>query len=182
MKKTSFIWMFMLLFLYSCVTVNIYFPAKEAQKKASEIVNEIRSNKAPAKTKPQSFNMFFIEEAYAANRAFEVSNAKIKEIKKSMKKRFDIMKPYYKNGYLSEESDGYLKIFKQPHSLKDKITLKKLVNAENADREMLYKEVAAALNIESSQIDKLRKIFAKQWQDTAPKGTYIQTNTRYIRK
>ena len=182
MKRKNFIWMFMVLFLYSCVTVNIYFPAKKAQKEASAIVNEIRNNKMPKKTKPQSFNIFFIKKAYAANRAFEVSNAKIKEIKKLMKERFDTMKPYYIQGYLAEKSDGYLKIFKQPKSLKDKITLKKLVYAENNDRNALYKEVAAALGIKTSQIDRLRKIFAKQWQDTAPAGTYIQTNTGWIRK
>ena len=42
-----------------------------------------------------------------------------------------------------------------------------LVDAENRDRKTLYVEVAKALKvhpIDSAQIDKVAKIFAKEWQ------------------
>ena len=182
MKKVKILWIFVLALLYSCVTVNIYFPAQEAQQKAEKIVNEIRG-KINKNTKPTSFNFnIFISNAYASNNVLNTTNAKIKTIKQSMKKRFEKMKPYYKMGYLAETLDGYLKIYKKPVSLKDKMILTKLTKEENKDRTMLYKEVAKALKIQSSQIDKLKRIFAKQWQDTAPSGTYIQTQTGWIRK
>jgi len=182
-KNLKTVWVLLFMFvLYSCVTVNIYFPAQEAQEKAKKIVNEIRG-KIDKKTSPTSLNFnIFIQNAYASNRALNITNAKIETVKRSMKTRFKKMIPYYKNGYLAELINGYVKIYKTPHSLKDKMILKKLVSNENNDRKILYKEVAKALNIQSSQIDKLQKIFAKQWQDTAPKGTYIQTKTGWIRK
>ncbi|AEA33094.1 DUF1318 domain-containing protein [Hippea maritima] len=182
MKKLSVLWSVILLLVYSCVTVNIYFPARQAQEKAKEIVNDIRGEKKTTpKTEPTSLLELLIPTAHASD-VLNTTNAKIKAIKESMKKRFELMKPYYKKGYLGETLDGHLKIYRQPPSLKDKVKLKKLVVSENKDRESLYHEVARVLNIQPSQIDRLRRIFAKQWQDTAPNGTYIETKTGWIRK
>lgn len=189
MIKSKLLWFMSFILLYSCVTVNIYFPAQEAQKKAKEIVNEIRGNKnskdLPAQ-KPQSFNIYnlsiFLKNSYASDSALNVTNAKIQTIKQSMKNRFEIMKYYYKKGYLAEKSNGYLKIYRQPTSLKEKLKLKKLVAHENSDRKTLYMEVARALNIQQSQIHRLETIFAKQWYNTAPIGTYLQTSTGWIVK
>ncbi len=187
MRKAKLLWVMGLVLLYSCVTVNIYFPAQEAQKKAQAIVKAIRGNQQntdesqPSKPQSFNFNISIMPKAYAGN-ALNVTNAKIQAIKQSMKRRFGIMKPYYEKGYLAEQLNGYLKIYKQPASLKDRLRLKNLVKNENRDRKNLYKEVAKALNIQSSQIYKLQRIFAKQWQNTAPKGTYLQTKTGWIRK
>jgi len=125
--------------------------------------------------------LFTVPSAHAAN-VLNTTNAKIAAIKQRMKRRFQIMKPYYMKGYLGETLNGYLKIYRQPTSLRDRIKLKKLVAAENRDRNALYTEVARVLKIQPSQMDRLRRIFAKQWQDTAPKGTYIQTATGWVRK
>jgi uncharacterized protein YdbL (DUF1318 family) len=183
MKKTKIAWMLAFVILYSCVTVNIYFPAQEAQKKAQKIVNEIRGKTTNIKNKPTSFKInFFTAKAYASSNVLNATNAKIKAIKSSMKNRFKTMKPYYEKGYLAETLNGFLKVYKKPKSLKELMMLSKLVNAENNDRKLLYKEVAKTLHIQSTQVDKLQRIFAKQWQDTAPKGTYIQTQTGWIRK
>jgi len=185
MRKIRFLWVLVALFVYSCVTVNIYFPAQEAQKTAKEIVNSIRGNvkvqqKENKKPVPTSF-IIFVPKAYAAD-VLNTTNAKIAAIKQRMRQRFEIMKPYYEKGYLGEGLNGFLVIYRQPKSLRDRLKLKKLVSDENRDRNALYQEVARVLKIQTSQMDRLRKIFAKQWQDTAPKGTYIQTATGWIRK
>ncbi len=184
MRKIGAVWILSLLVLFSCVTVNIYFPAQDAQKKAKKIVNDIRgiiNNKK--EMPPTSFRIkIFIRDANAASNVLNATNEKIKAIKQSMKKRFGYMKRYYQAGYVAEMLNGYVKLYKTPKSLRDKITLKKLIKKENMDRAMLYKEVAKILKIEPSQIGRLQKIFAKQWQDTAPKGSYIQTQTGWIRK
>lgn len=187
MTKSKLLWFLSFILLYSCVTVNIYFPAQEAQKKAKAIVNEIRgneNNKNLPTQKPQSFNIYniFVKNVYASDSALNITNAKIQVIKQSMKNRFELMKYYYKKGYLAEKSNGYLKIYRQPSSLKEKLKLKKLVAQENNDRKTLYIEVAKVLNIQQSQIHRLETIFAKQWYDTAPIGTYLQTNTGWIVK
>ncbi len=184
MRKAKLLWVMATLLLYACVTVNIYFPAQEVRKKAKEIVNEIRSEKTNQQQNIPPQSLFFriiIPKAYASD-VLNTTNATINAIKQRMKARYTQMKPFYQNGYLGETLNGFVKIYKQPTSLRDRLKLKKLVNAENSDRNLLYKEVAKALHIPSSQIDRVKKIFAKQWQDTAPKGTYIQTATGWIRK
>jgi hypothetical protein len=49
-------------------------------------------------------------------------------------------------------------------NLKDKRDLNSLVSAENSDRKRLYAEVAKALNIDTSQINRVAEIFAIEWQ------------------
>ena len=82
-----------------------------------------------------------------------------------MKDRFGLLKPYFQKGILLEGSNGYVSI-KDPATLKlkERRNLKNLVDAENKDRTSLYQEVAKALNIDASQIDKVASIFAKEWQ------------------
>ena len=46
--------------------------------------------------------------------------------------------------------------------------LNALVDAENKDRNRLYEVVAKALNIDPGQIDKIEKIFAREWQKSVP--------------
>ena len=48
--------------------------------------------------------------------------------------------------------------------LKEQRDLRSLLDAENRDRQVLYQEVAKALKIEASQIDRIAQIFAKEWQ------------------
>ena len=48
--------------------------------------------------------------------------------------------------------------------MKEKRDLKSLVEAENRYRKQLYAEVAKALKIDASQINKVAEIFAKEWQ------------------
>jgi len=48
------------------------------------------------------------------------------------------------------------------------------MSAENRDRKALYEAVAQALNIDKSMMPRLRKVFAKEWQRTAPSGTWIE--------
>ena len=48
--------------------------------------------------------------------------------------------------------------------LKQKRDLNSLVSAENSDREKLYDEIAKALKIDPSQVNRVREIFAKEWQ------------------
>ena len=50
--------------------------------------------------------------------------------------------------------------------MKERRNLKSLVDAENENRRTLYGEVAKALKIDSSQIEKIEKIFAKEWKES----------------
>jgi uncharacterized protein YdbL (DUF1318 family) len=95
----------------------------------------------------------------------EVSNATIRGLKERMKARYRQMKPYYDKGLIKEGSDGYVSTGDLGSlDLRQKRDVKSLVDAENQDRRALYKEVAKALEIDPSQIDRVGKIFAKEWQ------------------
>jgi hypothetical protein len=163
------------LFVLACVTINIYFPAEKVESAAGEIVTDIRGEKAdegksPAKPEQNSRlrRTFYALTGPAlawAQDATTVSNPTIRALKSRMKSRFAQMKPYYQKGALREGSDGYVDLGKTGGlGLKEKRDLSSLVDAENRDRKTLYAEVARALDIEPSQINRVAEIFAKEWQ------------------
>ncbi len=160
----------------SCVTVNIYFPAAEAQKTAKEIVNEVRGVKvAPEKTDQSPRSFFWVGVAHAGERALEVSNATIRALKASIKERYPRLKPYLARGILGESLDGYLVLRSEKGlGLREKALVRRLMKAENDDRKALYQAVAQALGVDQSQLPRLRRVFAREWQRTAPPGTWVE--------
>ena len=166
-----------ILLLFACVTINIYFPAEKVETVAGEIVEEIRGpesdkdkedeNKADEKqgfygSKPLVASL--VSAAYAQE-VTEISNPTIRGLKDRMKARYPQLKPWYQKGVLAEADDGFVKLATtQGLGIKDKSAVRNLVSAENKDRQQLYREVAKALGIDSSQVDKVASIFAKEWQ------------------
>jgi uncharacterized protein YdbL (DUF1318 family) len=171
--KGLFIIGLLALFVLSCVTVNIYFPAAQAQKTAREITNEVRGvQPGEGKGEPRSFQWMGV--AYAQEE-LDISNATIRALKASMKGRYPKLAHYLSSGILGESSQGFL-VLRDVHGLgiRDKARVNRLMAAENSDRKALYKAVAQALKIDGSQTPRLGKIFAKEWQRTAPKGTWME--------
>jgi hypothetical protein len=169
-------------FVFACVTVNIYFPAEQVETVAGEIVDEIRGQdggqiggqkgiekQSSLMNTERSFVqrallLLFPSHAWAQD-ATTVSNATIRGLKERMKTRYAQLKPYYQKGMLQEGDEGYVSIARDDElGLREKRDLKALVDAENKDRETLYAEVARALVIDASQINKVAEIFAKEWQ------------------
>ncbi len=180
-------WMSAVLFLITaCVTVNIYFPAAEVRKAAEDIVKDVRQQqdktKEPSTGSPTSW-LFSVPNAYAGGE-LTVSNATIRQLKQRMKNRFPALSPFMAKGLVGEGLNGLLSIRSLSGlGLKDKAKLKRLVDAENRDRMALYRAVAQALNIPSSQLVRVQSIFAQQWQSTAPKGTFIEKAPgKWVRK
>lgn len=163
-------------FVLSCVTINIYFPAEKVESVAGEIVEEIRGPQKTEDSDDQSFRqpwrryrMYLAVGPGAAwaQDVTDVSNAAIRTLKARMKERFAQIKPYYGKGALQEGDDGYVQMADAGSlDLKTRRTLTRLVDAENKDRRALYAEVAAALDIDPGQIDRVARIFAKEWQET----------------
>jgi hypothetical protein len=166
-----------LMLLFACVTINIYFPAEKVESVAGKIVDDVRGKKKPpAEKKPstekdkdsrlleKTMLAFTCATAYA-DETLTVSNPTIRTLKQRMKERYARMKPFYQKGSLEEGNDGYVKI-KQVGGLglKETRDLRGLVSAENADRKQLYLEVARALKIDPSQVNRIGNIFGKEWQ------------------
>ena len=175
-RPNRFLWTLatvLVITMFACVTINIYFPAEKVESVAGDIVNDIRGREAPKKdSQSQSFEDFlskikfvFMPAAAWADEVTDVSNPTIRALKEKMTTRFKSLKTYYQKGLLKESNNGYLTIANTSGlNLKDKRDLNGLVEAENSDRKTLYSEVAKALKIDNSQIGRIAEIFAKEWQ------------------
>ncbi len=168
--------MFFSLMIFACVTINIYFPAEQVETVAGEIVDEIRGQN-PGDTKPLNngkSNLFnktlfaFLASPAQAAEPLTVSNPGIRMLKQQMKARYAQMRPFYQKGILRENNSGYVSLGNTAGlGLKEKRNLKNLVTAENSDRKKLYGEIAKAMKIDPSQVDRIGEIFAKEWQKPA---------------
>jgi len=172
-----------LTFVLACITVNIYFPEATVKQAAAEIVDEIRKTETEKKApntltqlpaRPGAGTLSFVPAAYAQE-ATSVSTPAIRALKESMKNRFPSLKPYFDAGNLGETNKGLVEVRDETGlNLQAKAALRNLVKDENGDRTRLYAEVAKALNIEASQIEKIQKIFAAEWIKSAAPGWWIQ--------
>lgn len=165
------------IFIFACVTINIYFPAEKVESVAGDIVNDIRGPGSGQEEKPQGKDkssllrktiLALAPAPVWAQEVTEVSNPTIRSLKQRMKSRYNQMKPYYQKGLLKEGNNGYVSLGSTGGlGLKEKRDLNALVQAENSDRKTLYVEVAKALKvhpIDSAQINRVAEIFAKEWQ------------------
>ena len=163
-----------MLSVFACVTINIYFPAEKVESVAGDIVHDIRGDKGDEKENSLKNEkdsllrktLLALGPGFAwADEMTTVSNPTIRALKEKMKGLYQQMKPYYQKGMLKEGDDGYVSIGDiEGLGLKEKRDLKSLVDTENETRKGLYGEVAKALKIDSSQIDRIAEIFAKEWQ------------------
>lgn len=179
----------LILFCFSCLTINIYFPEAEVQKAAEEIVNEIRKEAEEKEKKDKDALMTEIDpmmgsggesfslvpSPYAQEEVTEVTTPKIRALIQSMKERFPKIKPFFEKGNVGEGNDGFIHIRNETGlNLKEKSTLRSLHKDENNDRKNLYAEVAKAKDIKSSQIEKIQGVFAQKWIKEALPGWWIQ--------
>jgi uncharacterized protein YdbL (DUF1318 family) len=175
------------LFLFSCLTINIYFPEAEIRKEAEEIVKEIR--KSEEEKKEDKKNVSGVGEAQkilsdrensfslvpAAYAQEDVTNPKIRALKQSLSERFPKLRPFFDKGNIGETNDGFIQIRDESGlNLKEKALLRNLVKGENNDRRNFYDEYAKAKEIDSSQIKRVQKIFAEKWINEAKTGWWIQ--------
>ncbi|MBG0776886.1 MAG: DUF1318 domain-containing protein [Desulfovibrionaceae bacterium] len=167
----------------ACVTVNIYFPAARVEHAAEDIVEDVYGKPQPtgeAKEPTSQLEVFLAllgpAEAHAAE-ATTVSNAAIRGLKQQIAQNHKQLAPFYASGNLGIGRDGFLVIRSQEGMAVPQVAqLKRLVDADNEARAQLYKEVAAALQIDATQLTKVQAIFADEWRDQAPKGWWVQDN------
>jgi len=181
-----------LVLVLACITVNIYFPEATVKQAAAEIVDEIRKTDAEKKVPepvadlaglrgPAAFSL--VPAAYAQE-ATSVSTPAIRALKESMKNRFGSLQPYFAAGNIGESNKGLLDVRDETGlNLQAKAALRNLVKDENGDRTKLYAEVAKALNIEASQVERIQKIFAAEWAKSAAAGWWVQQeNGAWVKK
>jgi uncharacterized protein YdbL (DUF1318 family) len=181
------------LLLAACVTINIYFPAAQAQEAAEKIVEDILSGSdadAPVPQQqpdtglvlPGSVNLgfasavlqFVVPAAHAAEVRFSTDTPEVRKLQASMKSRFAALKPYYDQGAIGFTRDALVAVRDESVvSLRDRARVQKLVAAENADRNQMYKAIALANGHPEWEKD-IRATFAGTWIKEASSGWWYQ--------
>jgi uncharacterized protein YdbL (DUF1318 family) len=181
--------------LSACVTINVYFPSAAAEEAAEQIVEDVLGKKdavsPPAGDKgshlpgnlPTRFSVvdWLIPAAHAAPN-FDVETPAIRQIQARMKARNRDLTPFYNAGAAGFGKDGFVKIRDNSAvGLRDRKKFAKLVDAENADRRALYREIAKANGHPEWEKD-VAAVFAKKWREKARKGWWVQDASGAWRK
>jgi uncharacterized protein YdbL (DUF1318 family) len=192
-KKASF---FSFLLLTACVTINIYFPAAAAEKVADEIIKGIQTEEGTYSepkedVAPQSkaseiefqyvayqvidsiLNIVF-SNAHAEAANLSVNTSEISHLRSAMQGRFSALKSFYANGVVGIKSDGFI-VAKGSIPLRDRNKVKKLIAAENADRQSLYQAIANA-NGHPEWASQIKSTFASRWISNAKSGWWYQSS------
>ncbi|MEM7586747.1 MAG: DUF1318 domain-containing protein [Acidobacteriota bacterium] len=105
----------------------------------------------------------------------EITNPAIRRIIQSRGARVAELNRHKASGALAE-SNRALVVVRQLDALplQQRAAVQKLVKAENADRERMFKEIAAATGTDLSQLPKIRSTYAATLRQKARPGDWIQ--------
>ncbi len=185
----------------ACVTINVYFPeaaikdlsqkieeevARQAAEKARQQGDAAPAAPAPAPPEPARppgaarlslFDQLF-GVAYAADDvpSPEVTSPAIRRIIESRGARLQQVNAFKAQGVIGESRRGLLeaRALDTLSDLKARADVQRVVRAENADREELYKEIAAAKNVDLAQLERIRETYAGTLRANARPGDWVQ--------
>ncbi|RDZ27959.1 YdbL family protein [Lysobacter silvisoli] len=177
--------------LTACVTINVYFPAAEAKEAAKEFVEKVIGESAqpvtPAPAPPSGgsaslspridlWSLVGIGSAYAQSSPdITIKTPAIQAIQARMKGRFDgQLRAHFDSGALGFGNDGTVSVrdaAKIP--LAERVGVNQAVADQNRDSAAVYREVAVA-NGHPEWEPQIRKVFARQWIDSARGGWWYE--------
>jgi len=185
--------------LAACITINVYFPEAAVKELSQQIENEVQQKAAdeavsapeptptpvaPANEGPSVSLVSYIfslgaTNAYAAEdevAAPEITNPAIRKIIDSRAKRLAAINDLKAKGVIGESNQALLVVrnLDAIQGLKARADAQKLVKDENADREQLFKEIAAAKNVDLAQLPQIRATYAETLRQNARPGDWIQ--------
>ena len=187
----------------ACITINVYFPeaaVKDLSQKIEEAVvqeAERASDEAPEDASSSGTHAASSEPTLAARwraavlptlaawtasplQAAEVAgpavtNPAIRKIVESRGRRLPEILPFKTSGVLGENKDALLEIRDLASlALKDRAVVQRLVKDENADRERMFKEIAAATGADLSSLSQIQATYAETLRENASPGDWIQ--------
>ncbi len=187
----------------ACVTINMYFPEEAVADLSQQIESEVRERAAEIDEEQSSANdqpavqenadapdgepaphsglietLLGIQPALAAGGVAppEVTNPAIRKIIDSRAARVGKINSYKSKGVIGESNAALLEIRDiDAVDLRSRAEVQRLVKDENADRERLFGEIAAAKNVDRSQLPRIRETYAKTLRSNARPGDWIQT-------
>jgi uncharacterized protein len=179
------------LLVAACVTINVYFPAAQAERAADRIINDVWGTDArkpdgepQGSLQERRWNVEAVETVRLAALSvldvivpraeaqadFDIETPEIRALTASMNARHKQLKASYEAGAVGLTADGLVDLRdRNLVPLAERNTIRQLVDAENRDRNALYKAIATA-NGHPEWEDDIRKTFAQRWISRAEKG------------
>jgi uncharacterized protein YdbL (DUF1318 family) len=173
--------------LTACVTVNVYFPAAAAEQAAESIIDDVWGEQTggPAESPRQTLDStrtpsrrWSVLDAVApiavAAPNLNIDTPAVEKLKRSVSSRNKQLRPFHQKGAVGLTRDGLMAvrdINAVPGNQRNQV--KKLVAAENCDRNALYREIAR-VNGHPEWEPQIRSTFARQWISRAPGGYFVQ--------
>lgn len=187
-------WLPLLILLNACVTINVYFPATEAERAADKIIDKVwgeeheTENPQPQSSLPLLYPLYpvlnlFLSQAQAQSFNLDISSPAIQAIQNTMQQRHQQLEVYYDNGAIGLSVDGLI-ILRDPNQIPLRLRneINKQINDENNDRLALYREIAIANN-QPKWESQIREVFSRRWIERAKIGWWYQDADRqWMRK
>lgn len=186
----------------ACVTINVYFPEAAVKDLSEQIEDAVAREAAEAAGEPadeappsSSNNVSWLRSTFdvavgttlhllapapvyaqaSAVAAPEISNPAIRKIIQSRAARVQDIDKYKAAGALGENNQALLEVRAlDALPLQERAAVQKLVRSENADRETMFKEIAAATGADLSQLPRIRETYATTLRQNARKGDWFQ--------
>lgn len=185
--------------LAACITINVYFPEAAVKELSQQIEDEVQKKAEGVPTPAseptptpvaqsdggasESLLSYILSlgatTAYAAQdqvAAPEITNPAIRKIIDSRAARLDAVNALKAEGVIGESNQALLVIrnLDAIQGLKERADAQKLVKDENADREQLFKEIAAAKKVDLAQLPQIQTTYAATLRENAHPGDWIQ--------
>ena len=178
------------LVLSACVTINVYFPAAEAEQAAREFVEKVIGDTdaseppvdAPPPKQPASPGLgllsFFIADAHAQTADISIRTPAIIDIQERMAERFKSQLAVgFDSGAVGFGGDGLLVLrVASKVGLRERAAFNQAIADDNRDRTAVYREIAVA-NGQPQWESQIRETFARQWVTSARAGWWYQDAT-----
>jgi uncharacterized protein len=180
----------------ACVTINVYFPAAQAERAADRIISDVWGTEPVRREgEPQSrlhdepwgldaagavrlaslSLLDLVIPPAAAQADFDIETPEIRALTASMNARHRQLKPSYDAGAIGLTADGLVDIRdRNLVPLAERNTVRQLVDAENSDRNALYRAIAQA-NGRPEWEPEIRRTFAQRWVSRAENGWWYRT-------
>lgn len=184
--------------LSACVTINVYFPAAAAEKAADKIIEDVWGKdaavpKRDAVPAPEQsargggvservllaaagavLDMLVAPAKAQSGADLNIATPAVRQLTQSMESRHAQLKKHYDAGAVGLTRDGLVEVRDQNLvALPERNAVRKLVADENADRNNLYREIAAANGHPEWEAD-IRATFAQRWISKSSAGWYYQ--------
>jgi uncharacterized protein YdbL (DUF1318 family) len=180
--------------MLACVTINVYFPEAAIKDLSKQIEDQVQKEAAkqppvpetpapPAPEKPKGESAGLLDLVLGATPALaqevaapEVSSPAIRKIIEARAARVAQIDAFKAQGVIGESNRALLEArsLDKLADLKSRAQVQQLIRAENSDRDTLFKEIAAAKNVELSQLPKIQETYAATLRENARPGDWIQ--------